>query len=224
MGWLQDNIRSSRRSSYMEQRITSLGRLLSYREPEIPRALVVVRRISWPVALVALLITLTLGFFLRDYARYGLPHGGPAPGQAWVWLAALGVGILFAVIHVVSAALVQRRWRRVADRLLEHVPSGEDPTEYLDPALLRKFVSWPASMSAGCWLVAVFLSTAPFFALGGYRNPLMGPLDSTDPLAVGLMVAVVILALCLWVNRAKHRRYGAWPQDSALYSNSPSGQ
>lgn len=224
MGWLKGKFAASRTPSYLEQKITSLGVLLPYREPAVPRVLVTLRRISWRIALAALLTVFVTGFFLRDYARYELRAGDTPPDVAWLWIAALGAGILFSGLHVAAAALIQRRWRMVADQLLQEVPRGEDPTEYLDPTLLRKFVNWPASMSAGCWLVAIVLSFGPFLAIGGYRNPLMRPLSSTDPLVVVLAVTVVGLVICWWTTRVKHRRYGAWPQDSAVYDQSPTGQ
>lgn len=222
MGWLKRRFAEARTQSGLEQLIISRGLVLPYREPTIPRVLLTLRRISWRVALTALITVFITGFFLRDYARYGLRAGDTPPDTAWLWIASLSAGILFAILHVVAAALVQRRWQLIADQLLKEVPHGEEPTEYLDPTLLRKFVDWPASMSAGSWLVVIALSLGPFFAIGEYRNPLMRPLSGTDPLAVMLAVAVVALLMCSWLVRLKHRRYGAWPHDSALYDRPPS--
>ena len=224
MGKWSRKLTSYRASSSWEPDAVEQSRLLPYREPDLPRSLVTVRKLSCRVAPIFLLVTLICGFFLRNYVRYGLPAGRTPPDVAWLWSASLAAGVLFAALHVTSATLVQRRWQKVADRLLEQVPPDEDPTDYLDPRLLKKFAHWPASVSAGFWLLLIFLSLAPFYAITGYRNPLMGPLSNTDPLAIGLAATVVFLALCKFLIPVRHRRYGAWPGNSAVYNNSPSGE
>ena len=85
------------------------------------------------------------------------------------------------------------------------------------------FANWPANLSAGFWLLLIFLSLGPFYAVGGYRNPLMDPLSRTDPLVVGLAGAVLYLALCKFLTPVLHRRYGTRPTTSAVYTAPPTG-
>ena len=112
MGWLKGKFAASRTPSYLEQKITSLGVLLPYREPAVPRVLVTLRRISWRIALAALLTVFVTGFFLRDYARYELRAGDTPPDVAWLCFQRLG-GLLCVELGSLCVSFQMSHQRRL---------------------------------------------------------------------------------------------------------------
>ena len=76
MGKWSKKLAEFRASPSWEPDAVAQKRLLPYREPDIPRGLVTLRKLSWRIAPLFLIVTLFSGFFLLDWVRYGLTAAG----------------------------------------------------------------------------------------------------------------------------------------------------